>query len=81
MWRTSLQLNTDLLLPQNAKQEAEDVEAGADVDVVGLVGVDPLRPSQDLLEGAQLELAVGPEVGSQGRLEKGDTAAGQELAG
>ena len=62
-------MNTYLLLAEDGEEEAENVEARADVDVVGLVGVDTLRSRQNLLEGRQLEVAVGPHVRLQSLLE------------
>ena len=62
-------MNTYLLLAEDGEEEAENVEARADVDVVGLVGVDTLRSRQNLLEGCQLEVAVGPHVRLQSLLE------------
>ena len=62
-------MNTYLLLAEDGEKEAENVEARADVDVVGLVGVDTLRSRQNLLEGCQLEVAVGPHVRLQSLLE------------
>jgi len=44
-----------------------------------LVWVDALRPGQDLLDGAQLELSVRPDLGLLRRLEEGVSAGGYQL--
>ena len=66
-----LESGEDLIFAQYGEEEAENVEASANVEVVGLVRVDALLSGQDLFVGRQLELAVGPNVRLQRHLQEG----------
>ena len=60
----------DLVLPQNCEQESQDIQASANVDIIGLIGIDALRTCQDLLVGLQLQFNIWPNVGFECHLKK-----------
>ena len=61
---------------QNAEQEAEQLERGADVGEVGLMR---LHGHQQLVKPGQLQLRLRPHVGTQRHLQERNTSPGQQL--